>query len=242
MPILSNLLTGALVASAAVVPAATVSAHVQTRHAQGMPTTEHRAEKLGQKILDLKNMTVGKVTAVSGATITIEGRENKTFTIDTSGATLLKGNPRDPATITLSDIKVGDMVMARGTVDGTSVKATEAHLMGAPHDMKPFGGERGEKPTAGGKVTAVNGSTITIQDRDEKTYTIDATNAKLTSGFRDTTTIVVSDIKVGDMVMTHGTLNGTTVTATDVHDMGTLPEPGKGFGKKMGRFHLEKQQ
>lgn len=74
----------------------------------------------------------GKVSAISGSTITLLGKEGfgtttatTTFSIDATNATILKagsGNNR-PATSTLSAIKVGDTVSVMGTTTGTTVTA-----------------------------------------------------------------------------------------------------------------------
>lgn len=241
MPILQHLLAGAVIASAAATPAAGVPAHV-AKNLHKMPTAVQRIGNHGQEFREFKDMTGGKVTAVNGSSVSIEGRDKTVFTVDATNAKVSHGDPRNPTIIAVSDLKVGDMAMVRGPLNGAAITATEVHVMGLPPGNHPFIVKFGEKPTAGGNVTAVNGSTLSIQGRDGQAITIDATTAKVSKGFRDdATTISVSDILVGDMVMTHGTLNGTTVIATDVTDMGPMPEPGKGFGKGMIRFHIEKR-
>lgn len=158
----------------------------------------------------------GTVTAVSGNTITLTGMDGKTYTIEAGSAAITKD-----MTVSVSDIKVGDTVMAQGTVNGTSVSATSIHAGKLP--MGGFG--KGHGPMGmgvHGKVTAVSGSTLTIEDtnpRDNttKTFTVDASKADITS------------IAVGDEVMVMGTVSGTTVTATKVveggfpHMMGAKP-------------------
>lgn len=82
-------------------------------------------------------------------------------------------------------------------------------------------------PGIGGTVSAVNGNTITVTGRDGKTYSVDAGSATITKD----ETVTVSDIKVGDTVGAMGTVNGTAVTATVIHD-GKMPMgPGRhGWG------------
>ncbi|MEO5927065.1 MAG: DUF5666 domain-containing protein [Patescibacteria group bacterium] len=162
MPILSNLITGALVASAAVLPGATAAQSLHSNLQHGV-----------------------------------------------------HGRPK--------------MAENRPAFDSKTMAAARGHL-GGGHGFRqgmkpPF---QGEKPTAGGKVTAISGSMITVQDRDNTTITIDASTAKVSKDFfRNASTVAISDIKVGDMVMVHGTKNGTTVTATGVNVMDTM----------MGHFH-----
>jgi hypothetical protein len=84
-------------------------------------------------------------------------------------------------------------------------------------------------PGVGGTVTAVSGNTITVTGADGKTYTIDATSAAITKD----ETVTVSSVAVGDTIMANGTVNGTSVTATAIHD-GKMPAGGAGFGRDMG--------
>ena len=91
------------------------------------------------------------------------------------------------------------------------------------------------RPVISGLVTAINGSTISVNDiRDNVTYSVDATKAKIQklSGTASNTgtsiTATVADIAVGDNISVQGAVSGTLVTATDIFD-------GK-FGRGMGQF------
>lgn len=67
-----------------------------------------------------------------------------------------------------------------------------------------------------GTVTAVNGNTITVTDKQSNTvYTVDATNAKID---KNRSAITVSGISVGDTVMVGGPKTGTSVAAVVIHD------------------------
>lgn len=61
----------------------------------------------------------GTVTAVNGTTITITNKSNVVYTIDASKAKITKRG----TTATVSNIAVGDTLIAQGTVNGTSVSA-----------------------------------------------------------------------------------------------------------------------
>lgn len=65
-------------------------------------------------------VVAGKVTAVSGSTVTITNSSNVAYTIDAANAKVMIKNK----TGTISDVQVGDTVMAQGTVNGTNVVAT----------------------------------------------------------------------------------------------------------------------
>ena len=165
---------------------------------------------------------MGKVTAISGNTITVE--DNKlgstsatTYTVDASAATVLKGTSATPGTApttsSVSAIAVGDMIAVRGTVSGTSVTATE--IMDGLGMRGGFGGPGG--PGHGGTrgtVTSVSGNTITLTGSDGKSYTIDASTAKVGK----MTTITASDVQVGDSLDVMGTVSGTNVTAKNIMD------------------------
>ena len=102
-------------------------------------------------------------------------------------------------------------------------------------------------PGVMGKVTAVNGTTLTVSSTNRKTsavtvYTVDATNAKVMKFTAPTTqgaarvapaTITVSGISVGDTVMVSGTISGTNVTATNIMD--GMMMGGHGMGGRGGQ-------
>jgi len=70
------------------------------------------------------------------------------------------------------------------------------------------------QPGVGGTVTAVSGNTITVTGKDGTSYTIDASAAAITKD----ETVAVADVAVGDTITADGTVNGTSVTATNIHD------------------------
>jgi Kazal-type serine protease inhibitor domain len=90
------------------------------------------------------------------------------------------------------------------------------------------------RPVAGGMVTAISGSTITLQDKDANTFTIDASNAKIVkiatpAGHAPTVTnIDLSAIHVGDKLNIRGTLSGTSVKADQIVDKGVAGGFGNG--------------
>jgi hypothetical protein len=101
-------------------------------------------------------------------------------------------------------------------------------------------GMRGRMMAPGvfGKVTAVNGVTITIlggrPTGTQTTFTVDASNAIV---IKNATTSSVGNIAVGDVIVAQGTVNGTSVATTRIID-GVMPGRGKlmmGFpGGKFG--------
>lgn len=61
----------------------------------------------------------GTVSAVSGSTITVTGKDGQTYTVNAGSATV-----QHMVTGSLSDITVGDTIGVQGTVSGTSITAT----------------------------------------------------------------------------------------------------------------------
>ena len=73
----------------------------------------------------------GKVTAVSGMTITMMKNKNVTLTVDTSSATFKKGFGKNAKTIAASDIAVGDRLTVVGTISGENVTAASVEDAGS---------------------------------------------------------------------------------------------------------------
>lgn len=162
----------------------------------------------------------GTVASVSGSTITVtsknivSGTAGSTYTVNAGSATVTKGGSAS----TVAAIAIGDTVMVQGTINGTSVTATQIRdgMMGNPGDMM---GGRGQGTR--GTVTSISGNTITLTSKagpngaTATIYTINAANASVTkAGVASTLT----SIAVGDTLMVQGTLSGTTVTATKIND------------------------
>lgn len=74
--------------------------------------------------------THGTISSISGTTITLTGVDGKTYTVDGSKATVAR-----TATVTVSDLKVGDTIGVQGSVSGTTVTAN--HIMSG--DMPRMG-------------------------------------------------------------------------------------------------------
>ncbi len=165
---------------------------------------------------------VGTVEAVNGTNITVAGKNSITYTVDASAAKIIKG--AGTTTVSVSNIVVGDHIVVRGTISGTNVAATnifDGKLPVHPHVSSGNGKSHG--PYVFGTVTAVSGTTLTINSKDASnnpiTYTIDASAAKIRKGGTSaTSTVSVSTIAVGDGVMVRGTVSGTEISATNIID------------------------
>jgi len=215
----------------------------------------HRTE-MGSRIPGI----FGTVSAINGTTFTVMSEafnQNKTattYTVDATHATVMKAGESS----SLANIAVGDTVRVQGTVSDTNVTATAIHestLQGqGPRGLEQRPQQRPQQnvtpiiqgdgqPVVEGTVTAVSGSTLIITNKNNVTYTIDATNATIAKG---NTASTISEIAVGDDVMVQGAVNGNSITASSVMDSRTNPSANvsafrSGFGGMLdgigGFFH-----
>jgi hypothetical protein len=171
---------------------------------------------------DTNHKTVfGTVTAVTGSTITVQSKDvSKTgaapvsYTVNASTAVVDKNT----AASTIASVVVGDNVMVEGTISGTTITATKIHNGVMAKGVMANNGDKNipegnGQPIIGGTVTAVSGTTITIANKSNVSYTIDASTAKIT---KNGTNSAASTISVGDTVLAQGTVNGTAVAASSI--------------------------
>jgi hypothetical protein len=194
-------------------------------------------------VSSVQPVLVGRVTAISGNTITVfgnaTGNSNTTFTVDASKATVLKAS----ATTTASGISVGDHLVVSGNINGANVVATVIRdgvgMMKGKEGRDQNGDNKNEdnknrqgkgllppaiiegngQPVIGGQVSAVSGGSLTVTTKTNISYIVDATKANIQ---KDGATTTVSSVVVGDSVVVQGTVNGTSVTASTVIDRGVV--------------------
>lgn len=137
------------------------------------------------------NRHMGTVTALGANSFTMTGKDSIVYTVDTTGTTTyslpFKG------ILVFSDIKVNDSVKVLGPVSGTIITATS--IIDTPVNMKA--------KKASGTVTAVNGSTLTVQTKDATALTVN-TNANTVVTKADGTTGTMADILVGSSLKIRG--------------------------------------
>lgn len=139
----------------------------------------------------------GEVTAVSDSSLTLTTPKGDSVTVNVSEDTVVR-LVESQSDGSLSDIKVGSHVMVRGQRNDDGSVEAKAIMVAPEGDM------------AGGRVTAVDGSTITVQGRDGETATI----------LTDDSTI----FRLGPGGET-GSITDVT-TETGVHAFGDLQEDG----------------
>lgn len=147
----------------------------------------------------------GKVTAISGGTITVQrggpAANGATSTVTVSGdTTYLVSSAGKLSLGALSDITVGSTIRAEGTADsGGNVTALLVSIMA---------------PQADGQVTAVSGNTITIQGRGPagqgatQTVTVGSGTQYVTGDPTSSTAASLGAVTVGMHIHAEGTLNG----------------------------------
>jgi hypothetical protein len=144
----------------------------------------------------------GDVKSISGAAFTLTTRERGEIQVLTSDRTRFR--PRDNANVGLSDLKVGDRVAVQGRWQAGQLQANVVLLI--PDDLRD---------KALGKVAAINGSTLAITKTDGTALNV-ATTAETKFHARGIANPSFADIKVGDVVVALGQLQGDTLTASHV--------------------------
>jgi hypothetical protein len=157
------------------------------------------------------------------------------YTVNATNAKVYKGSAT--TTVSVSDIATGDTVMVQGTVSGTNVAATVIRdgvsgMMGGQPGMPGKGFGHGAsstpsttpiiqgngEPVVGGSVTAISGTTLTVTNTSNVTYTINVASATVVvKGVSST----IANVAVGDSIIVQGTVNGNSVTASSIIDQGT---------------------
>lgn len=200
---------------------------------RGFGNGDHRMmpgkDKPGMRIGQMKPAVLGTVTGINGTTLTVTGHAfgitgqakdlakaaSTTFSVNAASATVFKNN----ATTTLASIALNDRVLVQGTINGTSVTAVTIHdgypgqgKIRKPEDVQPPVKGTGQ-PVVAGTVSAVSGSMVTITTSSNTTFSIDASNAKITKSGSASS---VSAIAVGDYLVVQGSVNGSSVTAATI--------------------------
>lgn len=191
---------------------------------------------------------MGTVSAVSGSSITVAGKNGTTYTVDGGTAQITKIVSGARTTIAVGDVQSGDTLTVFGTVSGTSVTAQRI-IDGTvwTHNEKRGGNGRigtMMPPVAFGSVSSVNGTSITVAGKNGSTSVVDASASTIVKFTGKTpTTIPVSAIQTGDTIVVFGTVSASgAITATKIIDGMPSGKFGQGYmpanpprGKHFGR-------
>ena len=154
------------------------------------------------------------ITAINGSSLSLETVDGWTRTIAVDADTEYS---KAGEAIALSDLTVGDEIRFRQTLEDDGTWTIDAIAVILPH--------------VGGQVTAIDGSTITVEGRDGTTATITVTGGTEFTVNGDDATL--ADVDVDMFLIAVGTANADgSLTATDVRagERG----PGPGFGAHHG--------
>ena len=153
------------------------------------------------------------ITAISGSNLTLKTADGWTRTITVTTDTTFE---KAGETIALGDLKVGDQIHFKQTKQADGSYTIDAVVVVLPH--------------VGGQVTAISGSTITVEQRDGTSATIKVT-AGTTYRVGDDASAALSDIAVGDFVVGEGTENSDgSLTAARVMSLPDGPHVRHGPG------------
>jgi hypothetical protein len=174
---------------------------------------------------------IGKVTAVSGNTLTVAPMTGgNPVTVKIGDDTRIRKD-RQPAKA--ADIKVDDMVFARGTLTGTIMDAAIIGLVNPEMVQRMQQGGAGQfnredlgKKFIVGEVKAINELKLTIARPDNQTQEIEVDEN--TSFHKGRESVTLADIKVGDTVRGPGELKNGVFTPKDLFVGG--PGVIMGFG------------
>jgi hypothetical protein len=188
----------------------------------------------------------GEITAVSGTTVTVKTEDDQTRQIVTTTNTRIM---RSRTAAKLTDLKVGDGVIAVGNLDGPNGTMHAAMLFATDAEQTKALRENLGKTYITGKVTAIDmtNATITVERPDHVSQTIgldettsfrrgsrnggqlaasapSASNAQTDPA--STESITLADIKVGDHVHGVGALKAGVFVPAQL----TILLPGTGQG------------
>jgi hypothetical protein len=166
-------------------------------------------------IVPVKQSVSGKISVIDGPTLTIVSG-SKTYTVDASAAKITKGVGRQVEDSVLSELKVGDMVLVSGKISDTKISATAVMILSVENIMKTA-------PVVSGKITAIKGMTLTVIGKNNTSYSVDITNAKLVGSFgKNISQISAANLRVGGAVSVSGTVSGTNIKASTVMATGII--------------------
>jgi hypothetical protein len=127
----------------------------------------------------------GEVTAVTGSSITVKGKGDKTRVLTVNDDTAYK---LGKAAGSKADVKVGTIVTAQGTVSGDTFTAITVRVY---------------LPEVGGEVSAKTSDSITIKHRNGSTTVIHISD-KTTFEYKGKDAASLADIAIGDRVEAQG--------------------------------------
>jgi Domain of unknown function (DUF5666) len=143
-------------------------------------------------------------SAVSGQSISLTASNGTGYTVDATNAKILR---KYGAAMAITDIQIGDSLVVRGTVSGTSVAAITIR----------DNSQQQANATFSGSVSSVNGASFVLATKNRGNQTINTTSTTI---FKESglTSVGMGNITVGENITTSGVWDSTsnTVAASKV--------------------------
>ncbi|MDQ2786423.1 MAG: DUF5666 domain-containing protein [Chloroflexota bacterium] len=167
---------------------------------------------VGSPQSSVASSVAGRVTAINGATVSVQQADNSTVVVTTDGQTVI--HQLVPGVLT--DLKPGDVIAVAGgkTAETTYVAQTITSVgqvtgatsagVGQSLTAVPPGVAA---PAVTGQIMSVNGGTLTVQDFNGARVTVTTSPTTIVKTQQSGT---LSDIKVGDLLVMQGEKTGAT--------------------------------
>lgn len=164
---------------------------------------------LARDIVLMPDRVGGMVTAINGMTLAITKLDGSAASVVTTSET--KFQTKDNPNAQLSDIKVGDVIEAAGTLNGTTLTAFRVGFHTPIAKTGPF---------ALGKISAVNANSLTLNIGFARELTVNVSSSTfiVKRDGQGGQVIQLSDLTVGENVLVIGVRNsnGTSMDAKTI--------------------------
>ncbi|MGA2417671.1 MAG: hypothetical protein ABSF55_00265, partial [Candidatus Staskawiczbacteria bacterium] len=119
-------------------------------------------------------------------------------------------------------VVLGVVIIAKNNQSGSAgLLDSLKNMFGGSSAVKKNETPTTARPVASGKITAVDGNTITVQGAITMTYKIDASSVKITKGYgKNVQNLSASDIKPDDVIQIFGTISANPISITSITDNG----------------------
>ena len=203
----SKLVAAALVASL-VLPAATFAKENSNKKEKRDQTTSEKTKedpktKKSDETKKNSKDLAGSVVSISGNTISLNSN-GTTYSVDASSAKIMS---KYGLKLQIFDVKTGDNISVQGKVDGTNVSAKTIRDLSIQTASN----------VSSGKVTAINGTSFTLQINKKNSRTINTNNSTVIT--KNGQPAQFSNIAVGSTVKVSGIFDksNNTVTAQKIN-------------------------
>ena len=159
-------------------------------------------------------------TLASGLTVTIAGTSS-TSTVDNTGRFTLQNVPSGHVDLHFTGAGIDAHLALDDVTDRETITITVRVTTNAAELENHEREDANHNAEVEGRVATMAGSTLTVGTR-----TVNVTSA--TRIVHGDTVLTLSSIHVGDRIHVHGTMNGTSITATKIEVQNGVAAPGRG--------------